>query len=134
MTYMGYDKGTDEREVIAAHVYRDQEILCTVLIEPTSDNQWRAHVTNPLGGFDVTEGSLQEAIDRADAYLAGYEAGYNYVQGEAHAEEQSKHQRPITKERKANRDQRYRGRITTFSRERGDRANDPGTGEGQRSD
>jgi hypothetical protein len=131
MTHLEHDTYTEEREVIAAHVYRDQEILCTVLIEPTSDNRWRAHVTHPLGGFDVTEGSLQEAIDRSDSYLAGYGAGYDL--GEVHAEEQSKHQRPTAKERKADRDQRYRGRITTFSRECGDRADDPGTGEGQRS-
>jgi hypothetical protein len=123
---------TQDKEVIAAHAYRDGKIFFTVTI--TTVTEWSYLINREDTGFLLgTTGSLDEAFELADMYLLGITTGYDL--GMEHASKGREH----TKHERTDADQRTTygcvcgcGRSASFESERRDRTHDEGSSQGQR--
>lgn len=66
---------------LAAHVYRNRKILCTLIVEEQNALLWTA-IRADTGAVVVRGETQVEVLDRAESYLDGYAAAYDAVMAE----------------------------------------------------
>lgn len=112
-------------EPLCIHAYRDQKILCTMIVLPHAEKGYIIYREDDPEAWRTARvvATEDEAMDHAESYIDGYMAGYD--EGIAHASENAG---------KNFRDFGYYHRVTASEGQRRDRTDDSGSRESVGSD